>query len=110
MGTYPLYFKSCLNVSICLKIRQRLKTELDAVQAELIKSRKIWRERNDKLAKENRELLQENEQVKKVNKQQKLEISQLSGENINLKIENKALFSAIERFLEFSLGETPYYR
>lgn len=84
---------------------KRLKTELDAVQAELIESRKIWRERNDKLAKENRELLQENEQVKKVNKQQKLEISKLSGENINLKIENKALFSTIERFLEFSLGE-----
>lgn len=59
------------------KLKQEYETTKNTLEAELVESRRIWRERYERLTKESNEL----------------------------KIENKALFSAIERFLELDMGK-----
>jgi hypothetical protein len=102
---------------------KRLRTELEAAQDYQVASRRIWRERHDKLVKEKQDLSQENEQLKEKiadmnafyvprfekdladKKELKEKNERLTKENNELKIENKALFSAIGRFLELDIGK-----
>jgi hypothetical protein len=87
---------------------KRLRTELEATQAELLESRKIWRERYSELTEEKIGFAKETEKLKEKiadKKELKEKNEQLTKVNNELKTENKVLFSAIERFLELDIGK-----